>query len=75
MRNVPGWLRTKYSSFFAWFGKISLEVSIEEIYRVYHRVHDCKILPKGVSDLTILQLSRCLTLFLAPFYCVNVSLF
>jgi hypothetical protein len=37
MRNVPGWLRTKYSSFFAWFGKISLEVSIEEINRVYHR--------------------------------------
>ncbi|OPL21407.1 hypothetical protein AM593_06079, partial [Mytilus galloprovincialis] len=25
IRNVPGWLRTKYSSFFAWFGKISLE--------------------------------------------------
>ena len=26
LRNVPGWLRTRYSSFFAWFGKISLEV-------------------------------------------------
>ncbi|KAK7501363.1 hypothetical protein BaRGS_00007488, partial [Batillaria attramentaria] len=28
LRNVPGWLRTRYSSFFAWFGKISLELFI-----------------------------------------------
>lgn len=28
LRNASGWLRTRYSSFFAWFGKISLEVSI-----------------------------------------------
>jgi hypothetical protein len=31
-------------------------------------------LPKGVSDLTILHLSQCLTLFLTPFYRVNVCL-
>lgn len=28
LRNVPGFLRTRYSSFFAWFGKISLELFI-----------------------------------------------
>ncbi|XP_025108057.1 N-acetylneuraminate 9-O-acetyltransferase-like isoform X2 [Pomacea canaliculata] len=28
LRNVPGWLRTRYSSLFAWFGKISLELFI-----------------------------------------------
>ncbi|XP_076459407.1 N-acetylneuraminate (7)9-O-acetyltransferase-like isoform X2 [Babylonia areolata] len=28
LRNVPGWLRTRYSTFFAWFGKISLELFI-----------------------------------------------
>uniref|UniRef100_A0ABM0MR71 CAS1 domain-containing protein 1-like n=1 Tax=Saccoglossus kowalevskii TaxID=10224 RepID=A0ABM0MR71_SACKO len=27
LRNVPGRLRTRYSTFFAWFGKISLEAS------------------------------------------------
>ena len=32
MRNVPGWLRTKYSSFFAWFGKISLELFISQYH-------------------------------------------
>ena len=29
LRNVPGWIRTRYSSFFAWFGKISLEVGMK----------------------------------------------
>lgn len=28
LRNVSGFLRSRYSPFFAWFGKISLEVSI-----------------------------------------------
>ena len=28
IRNVVGWIRTRYSSFFAWFGRISLEVCI-----------------------------------------------
>ncbi|OWF42418.1 CAS1 domain-containing protein 1-like [Mizuhopecten yessoensis] len=32
VRNVPGWLRTKYSSFFAWFGKISLELFIAQYH-------------------------------------------
>ncbi|XP_071148992.1 N-acetylneuraminate (7)9-O-acetyltransferase-like isoform X2 [Mytilus edulis] len=32
IRNVPGWLRTKYSSFFAWFGKISLELFISQYH-------------------------------------------
>lgn len=27
IRNIPGYVRSVYSSFFAWFGKISLEVS------------------------------------------------
>lgn len=27
IRNIPGCVRSAYSSFFAWFGKISLEVS------------------------------------------------
>lgn len=27
IRNIPGYARSVYSSFFAWFGKISLEVS------------------------------------------------
>ena len=27
LRNMAGFLRTNYSSFFAWFGKISFEVS------------------------------------------------
>ena len=27
LRNLPGWLRKRYSVLFAWFGKISLEVS------------------------------------------------
>lgn len=26
IRNIPGYVRSIYSSFFAWFGKISLEV-------------------------------------------------
>lgn len=26
IRNIPGYVRSVYSSFFAWFGKISLEV-------------------------------------------------
>lgn len=26
IRNIPGYARSVYSSFFAWFGKISLEV-------------------------------------------------
>lgn len=26
IRNIPGYARSIYSSFFAWFGKISLEV-------------------------------------------------
>lgn len=29
LRNIPGSLRTRYSSFFAWFGRISLEVGIK----------------------------------------------
>ncbi|XP_067685782.1 N-acetylneuraminate 9-O-acetyltransferase-like isoform X1 [Haliotis asinina] len=32
LRNVPGWLRTRYSSFFAWFGKISLELFISQYH-------------------------------------------
>jgi hypothetical protein len=33
-----------------------------------------QILPKGIFDFTMLQLSLCLTLFLIPFYRVNVCL-
>ncbi|XP_033102445.1 N-acetylneuraminate 9-O-acetyltransferase-like isoform X3 [Anneissia japonica] len=32
LRNVPGYFRTKYSSFFAWFGKISLELFIGQYH-------------------------------------------
>ncbi|KAJ8321058.1 hypothetical protein KUTeg_002645, partial [Tegillarca granosa] len=32
VRNVLGWLRTRYSSFFAWFGKISLELFIAQYH-------------------------------------------
>ncbi|ESP04229.1 hypothetical protein LOTGIDRAFT_180023 [Lottia gigantea] len=32
LRNVPGWLRTRYSSFFAWFGRISLELFIVQYH-------------------------------------------
>ncbi|XP_050419398.2 N-acetylneuraminate 9-O-acetyltransferase isoform X1 [Patella vulgata] len=32
LRNVPGWLRTRYSSFFAWFGRISLELFITQYH-------------------------------------------
>ncbi|BFZ21935.1 hypothetical protein BsWGS_24974 [Bradybaena similaris] len=32
LRNVPGCLRTRYSSFFAWFGKISLELFISQYH-------------------------------------------
>ncbi|KAL5006102.1 hypothetical protein ScPMuIL_017260 [Solemya velum] len=32
IRNVPGILRTKYSSFFAWFGRISLELFISQYH-------------------------------------------
>ncbi|CAH1788983.1 unnamed protein product [Owenia fusiformis] len=32
LRNIPGWLRTRYSSFFAWFGKISLELFISQYH-------------------------------------------
>lgn len=28
IRNIPGYARSVYSSFFAWFGKISLEVRL-----------------------------------------------
>lgn len=33
IRNIPGYVRSVYSSFFAWFGKISLEVSKEFQFR------------------------------------------
>lgn len=32
LRNIPGWFRTRYSSFFAWFGKISLELFISQYH-------------------------------------------
>lgn len=32
LRNLPGWLRTKYSAFFAWFGQISLELFIGQYH-------------------------------------------
>ncbi|KAK3593520.1 hypothetical protein CHS0354_037045 [Potamilus streckersoni] len=32
IRNTYGWLRTKYSSFFAWFGRISLELFISQYH-------------------------------------------
>ncbi|XP_048756375.2 N-acetylneuraminate 9-O-acetyltransferase-like isoform X1 [Ostrea edulis] len=32
VRNVLGWMRTRYSSFFAWFGKISLELFIAQYH-------------------------------------------
>ncbi|KAK3082767.1 hypothetical protein FSP39_004725 [Pinctada imbricata] len=32
VRNIFGWIRTRYSSFFAWFGRISLEVKIFNFY-------------------------------------------
>ena len=32
IRNVPGYLRSGYSAFFAWFGKISLELFIGQYH-------------------------------------------
>jgi len=32
LRNIPGWFRSRYSSFFAWFGKISLELFISQYH-------------------------------------------
>ncbi|GFN99747.1 cas1 domain-containing protein 1 [Plakobranchus ocellatus] len=32
LRNIPGFLRTRYSSFFAWFGRISLELFISQYH-------------------------------------------
>ncbi len=32
IRNIPGYARSLYSSFFAWFGKISLEVRHYKLY-------------------------------------------
>lgn len=32
LRNLRGWLRTKYSAFFAWFGRVSLELFIGQYH-------------------------------------------
>jgi hypothetical protein len=32
LRNVSGWLRSRYSSFFAWFGRISLELFLAQYH-------------------------------------------
>ncbi|KAL4216929.1 N-acetylneuraminate 9-O-acetyltransferase [Mactra antiquata] len=32
IRNIPGGIRTRYSSFFAWFGRISLELFISQYH-------------------------------------------
>ena len=32
MRNTFGWVRSRYSSFFAWFGRISLELFLAQYH-------------------------------------------
>ncbi|KAE8596256.1 hypothetical protein XENTR_v10016033 [Xenopus tropicalis] len=38
IRNIPGYARSVYSSFFAWFGKISLEVSMCSVFPVKMKI-------------------------------------
>lgn len=42
IRNIPGYARSVYSSFFAWFGKISLEVRLHPAAKQRVLLKKCK---------------------------------
>ena len=63
LRNVSGMLRTRYSSFFAWFGHISLELFISQ-YHIWLAAdtHGVLVLLPGypVLNLSLIHIQMCI---------------
>ena len=58
LRNISGVLRTRYSSFFAWFGRISLELFISQ-YHIWLAAdtHGVLVLVPGYPVLNVMVTS------------------
>ncbi|XP_029649299.1 N-acetylneuraminate 9-O-acetyltransferase-like isoform X1 [Octopus sinensis] len=75
LRNVPGWLRTKYSTFFAWFGKISLELFIAQ-YHIWlaSDTHGILVLVPGYPVLNVVITSYILVCICHEIHCITTGL-